>query len=429
MESYNSSDNAKVAPRRANARGRGTEGEASMQSQSTARTRAKRAKHPEGIEVRHRKHCASHDGRRCSCEPTYSPVVVLGRANGKRQRTRGGPFSTLAAAVAWRNETLVAIDKGKLRAQSPISVREAAHRFVQGAETGAIRNRSGDTYKPSALRGVEEAFRLRLVPDFGARKLAEVQRADLQRLVGRMQASSKSPSTIRNTINAARALYRWAVRDDLVQHDPTDNLELPAVRGRRDRIASPLEADALLTALPETERPLWTTALYSGLRRGELRALDWSDVDFDRGVIHVERSWDNKAGEVPPKSEAGRRDVPIAEALRVVLLRHKLAQGRGGLGLAFGRSTTRPFNASTVQSRAQRAWAAAGLERLTPHECRHTYASLMIAAGVNAKTLSTYMGHANISITLDRYGHLMPGAEREAAAQLDAYLLASHAAS
>ena len=62
------------------------------------------------------------------------------------------------------------------------------------------------------------------------------------------------------------------------------------------------------------------------------------------------------------------------------------------------------------------------LKRITPHACRHTFASLMIAAGVNAKTLSTFMGHANISITLDRYGHLMPGSEAEAADLLDAYL-------
>jgi integrase len=66
----------------------------------------------------------------------------------------------------------------------------------------------------------------------------------------------------------------------------------------------------------------------------------------------------------------------------------------------------------------------AGLDRLTPHEGRHTFASLMIAAGVNAKALSTFMGHAKIGITLDRYGHLMPGSEDEAASLLDAYLTA-----
>ena len=63
-----------------------------------------------------------------------------------------------------------------------------------------------------------------------------------------------------------------------------------------------------------------------------------------------------------------------------------------------------------------------GLESITLHECRHTFASLMIAAGVNAKSLSTYVGHANIATTFDLYGHLMPGNESEAAALLDAYL-------
>ena len=79
------------------------------------------------------------------------------------------------------------------------------------------------------------------------------------------------------------------------------------------------------------------------------------------------------------------------------------------------------------QDETQGAWLKVSDEPMDPitlHECRHTFASLMIAAGVNAKALSTYMGHANISITLDRYGHLMPGNEEEAAGLLDAYLAA-----
>lgn len=75
-----------------------------------------------------------------------------------------------------------------------------------------------------------------------------------------------------------------------------------------------------------------------------------------------------------------------------------------------------------LRRHAAKAWEAAELETLGFHEARHTYASLNIAAGMNAKTLSTYMGHATISITLDRYGHLMPGNEAEARDLLDAYL-------
>jgi integrase len=91
-------------------------------------------------------------------------------------------------------------------------------------------------------------------------------------------------------------------------------------------------------------------------------------------------------------------------------------------GLVFGRADGAPFNPRSVDRRVGRAWTAAGLDPIGLHEARHTFASLMIAAGVNAKALSTYMGHANIAITFDRYGHLMPGNETEAAGLLDAYL-------
>ena len=74
------------------------------------------------------------------------------------------------------------------------------------------------------------------------------------------------------------------------------------------------------------------------------------------------------------------------------------------------------------QRRVNQKVRVSWLLRIRLHDCRHTFASLMIAAGVNAKALSTFMGHANISITLDRYGHLMPGAEDEAAGLMDAYL-------
>ncbi len=194
------------------------------------------------------------------------------------------------------------------------------------------------------------------------------------------------------------------------------------MRGRRERIARPEEAAELVAALPEADRALWATALYAGLRRGELQALRWQDVDFERGLVCVERGWDRVVGPIEPKSRAGRRRVPLAGGLRKQLLAHRLLQGRGGRGLAFGASAERAFDASTVVDRARRAWRRARREPITLHECRHTYAAFMIAAGVNAKALQTYMGHSSITVTLDRYGHLMPGSEAEAAGMLDAYL-------
>ena len=147
----------------------------------------------------------------------------------------------------------------------------------------------------------------------------------------------------------------------------------------------------------------------------------WEDVDLKAGQIHVSRSWDVSEGhDVGPKSAVGRRTVPIASRLKALLAAHRLA-GRTD-GLVFGENGTRAMSPAGSTARADAAWKAAGIERITLHEARHTYASLMIAAGVNAKALSTYMGHANIAITFDRYGHLMPGNEAQARGLAEAYL-------
>jgi integrase len=163
--------------------------------------------------------------------------------------------------------------------------------------------------------------------------------------------------------------------------------------------------------------------MYGGLRRGELMGLRIEDVDLAAGKLHVRRGWDVKDGETTTKSKKPRR-VPIAAVLRDYLDEHLIGLDwrEQPEGLVFGLTATVPFAPGVLTNRADNAWRNAGLERITLHECRHTFASLMIAAGANAKALSEYCGHANISITLDRYGHLMPGNEEQAAALLDAFL-------
>jgi integrase len=377
-----------------------------------------------GIEVRHARSCASRSGARCNCSPSYQANVWSSRDRTRIRKT----FPTLAAAKSWRAEATVALDRGAMRAPSATTVREAGEAWVAGARDGTIRNRSGDRYKPSVVRGYEASLRRRILPDLGARRLSDVRRSDLQDLADRMLAEGLDPSSVRNALMPLRVLFRRAVSRGEVAVNPCDRLQLPAVRGRRDRIASPAEAAQLIAAVPARDRAIWATALYGGLRRGELMALRWDDVDLEAGVIRVERSWDPKErSDVGTKSRGGRRRVPMAGSLRRHLLEHRLLAGSGE-GFVFGRSPALPFDYSSTRTRAIRAWRLAGLDPIGLHECRHTYASLMIAAGVNAKALSTYMGHASITITLDRYGHLMPGNESEAAELLETLLTRSEAA-
>jgi hypothetical protein len=154
----------------------------------------------------------------------------------------------------------------------------------------------------------------------------------------------------------------------------------------------------------------------------EARAgLDGGPIRIRVGVHTGEPGLDPpREGVIEPKSAAGRRRVPIVFALRGHIAAHRLARGSSG-GLFFG-EWEQPFNRGQLLLRAEKAWRRAGLGRIGLHEARHTCASIMIAAGVNLKALSSYLGHSSITITLDRYGHLLPGNEGEAVDLIDAYL-------
>ena len=376
-----------------------------------------------GIEVRHKKACASRRGARCNCDPTYQASVWSARESKRIRKT----FATLAEARAWRSETQTGVRRGTLRAPAHTTVVEAAEGLVAGMRSGRVRTRSGDRYKPSAIRSYEAALRDHVVPRLARTRLGDVQHRDVQRIADELLAEGRDPSTIRNALMPLRVIFRRAVEDGDVAINPCAHLRLPAVRGRRERIASPQEAERLLAALPARDRPVWATALYAGLRRGELMALRWDDVDLANGVIRVERAYDEKAHrEIEPKNRAGRRTIPIVGALRDILVEHKANQTRAD-ALVF--SGNAPFQPSNLWRRAQSAWKRAGVDPIGLHEARQTFASILFAAGVNAKAITTYMGHASIQTTYDLYGKLMPGSEAEAAALVDAYLTRADSAS
>jgi integrase len=116
-------------------------------------------------------------------------------------------------------------------------------------------------------------LKLRVLPELGARRLADVHRGDLQAFVRRMVGEGLAASTIHNSIMPLRAIFRLEIAEGRLAVNPTTGLQLPAVRPTRDRVADPEEAVRLVAALPVTERALWATALYAGLRRRELQGL------------------------------------------------------------------------------------------------------------------------------------------------------------
>ncbi len=383
-----------------------------------------RNKHPKrartletGIYLRHSSRCKGGFDGPCDCHPTYQAQVHSAKDRKPVRKT----FRTLAEARRWRHTAKERLRKGELSAPSSVLLRDAAEQWIRDAEAGIVRTRSGETYKPSAIRGYEAALRRYLIPELGNLRLSAITRKLVQELVDKLARTKMAPATVANSIAPLRVIYRQAIDREQIHSHPTERLRLPRDRRSRERIAEPREAEALLGALDERHRLIWAFALYTGLRKGELQALKWQNIDLEAGILKVEHSLDPKAGLVAPKSESGRRRVPIPEVLSPELVAHMARQSED-TEFVLANTKGKPFNASNVYRVSHRLWGTAGLTPLGFHEARHTYASFMIAAGVNAKALSTYMGHSSITVTIDRYGHLMPGNEKEAAKLLDAFV-------
>jgi integrase len=374
-----------------------------------------------GIVRRHSRGCPAADGGSCRCNAGWQASVYSPRDDKKIRKV----FRREAEARSWRAAAKRALDSGSLRAPTATTLREAAEAWLASVDAGEITNRSGHPFKPSTLRGYRRDLEEKVLPELGSRKLSAITTADLQVLVDRWQAEGNSASAVRNAVKPLQAIYRRARVREGLPVNPTHDLELPRARPREVEIVGPEVAARLLAAVPDEDRPIWATAIYAGLRYGELRALRWGALDFAAGTITVRESWDPKEGSIAPKSRASRRVAPMPGVLRDLLLEHRLRHPDAPDGaLVFGVGDE-PFQAEGLYRRADAAWKGAKLkDRLRLHQARHTYASFMIAAGVNAKALCSYMGHSSIKVTFDLYGHLMPGAEAEAASLLDAYLAA-----
>src|SRR2546426_11147458 len=145
---------------------------------------------PEGIVPRHQLQCRTRVGGHCNCRPTYQAQVWSSR-DGKTIRKT---FRTLADARAWRAQAKSALSLGAMRAPTRTTVQEAADAWLIAAKAGIVRTRSGEPYKPSALRAYEQVLRATVLPQVGHLKLSSVTRNVLQDLVDEMVGSGRSPS-------------------------------------------------------------------------------------------------------------------------------------------------------------------------------------------------------------------------------------------
>lgn len=240
----------------------------------------------------------------------------------------------------------------------------------------------------------------------------EAERARAEDRPPRHIRIGNSPKTVSNGIVVLCAMLGRAVEWGYLAVNPASNLRRPRDDRQAGELMHPLDADAVRALLEATDgqfaRTLVMTAVMTGMRRGEVLALTWGDVDWRRNRIHVRRSIGLNGQAKQPKTRRSVRAIALTPTLVSELRRHRLASSFSGEeDLIFASKRGTPLDGrNMVRELFDPAVRRAGLPRMRFHDLRHSFASLLIAQGAHPKYISEQLGHASAQITMDRYSHL-----------------------
>lgn len=274
--------------------------------------------------------------------------------------------------------------------------------------------------KKSTYRSYSDIVRLHLNPYFGKRYLHKITTADIQRFVSeKILKNNLNPKTVVNILIPLKEMFKHAVIWGYLKRDPSLHVKRPRVEHKEMDFLNPEEIRLFLKNVKSKYYALFMTAVMTGMRRGEILALQWGDIDWNSNQISVRRSL--YRGEfMTPKSRNSFRRIVMSPTLRQTLEQHRLFGKQSERDLIFSNSKGMAIDPDNLVNREfNSALDRAGLRRIRFHDLRHTYASLLISQGENIKFIQSQLGHASAKTTLDRYGHLMPNLENNAARRLD----------
>ncbi|MGZ4780520.1 MAG: tyrosine-type recombinase/integrase [Oryzihumus sp.] len=261
--------------------------------------------------------------------------------------------------------------------------------------------------RPGTRLGYAYIIKNRIVPTWGRVQLRHIEHGDVVTWVARMSQTGLSPSTIRHTFRVFSLMLDLAVKDNRLARNAPKGVRLPRAEPAEKRFLSHRQVQDLARECGEPYDLVILVLAYTGLRWGEMSGLRVGDVDLGRRRIAVNRAVTEVSGRIvvaTPKNYQ-RRSVPLPE---VVMDRmHDLVAGRDREEPLFaspqgGVLRNGNFRRNVFDAAASRA----GLAGLTPHELRHTAASLAVAAGASVKTVQRMLGHSSAAMTLDVYSGL-----------------------
>jgi integrase len=342
---------------------------------------------------------------------------------GQRRSRKIGDLKT-ARAVADKINAKITLGELDFEAEQTdgLTFREYSELWLEGYVREFL--------KPSTFERYTSILKKHVWPVLGIKPLSAISRKDVRQLLMGLSRKGLSPASIALVRDVISGPLGQALDDELIVSNPTTGI-MKRLRIRRDKRSSqaPLDAKEVANFLDTCRRhypawyPFYLTAFRTGMRLGELLGLKWGDIDFFGKFIHVRRSF--KLGRFStPKNGKTRRvdmsDMLIAglKALRTQAKKQALLAGGERADLLFHRDGI-PIAQNSVRNTFKQILAKAELRQIRFHDIRHTFASLLLSQGESPAYVKDQLGHHSIKMTVDVYGHLIPGANRGAVNRLD----------
>ena len=367
---------------------------------------------------------------------SWTIVVDVGRdpeTNGRKQISRAVKGTKREADSALR-EMLAALDNGTYVKPNRFTLGEWLVQWFEGYAKMQTSPRTQTAYW--------SVISQHLIPALGAIPLAQLQPHHVERFYarelaegGKKRRKALSATSVRFYHRILRQALEHGVKTGQVARNVALLVDPPRSTRPKITVLSPDEIPQFLDVASRTDLYVfYCLLLYTGLRLGEALALRWRRVDLLGAELQVtETIYRDKGRDVvkEPKTAHGRRAVDLPPSLAVLLREHKARQQALRLelghpltedGFVFAKVDGSPLNARTVSSSFHSLVRKEGLPRIRLHDLRHTHATLMLQANVHPKVVSERLGHANISITLDVYSHVLPGMQKAAAEAFDRIL-------
>jgi integrase len=380
--------------------------------------------------------------------------VVYFRVNGKQvwrtfsDREYGGSSGAREAAELYLAQSQAKRVRGEFRRPAKIRFADFAVEWLNVYAKPNVKVRTYEAY--------ETSLRVHLVPEFGDLYMSEISRRAIDSFIADWLAGGPgfrervrqardleakrardedrdprpvklgcSPGTISNALTPLREMLGHAVEWEYLTTNPALGVKRPRVERTEMHVFGPAEIRKLLEkAEGATARAMILTAVATGMRRGELLALRWGDVDWNSHRIWVRRNINRHGQFQEPKTRGSVRAIAMPDTLAATLREHRMAsRWKEADDLIFATEKGTPLDGQNFVRRVfDPALRRAGLPKIRFHDLRHSFASLLIAQGEHPKLISEQLGHASVQITLDRYGHLLPASYDSAGDRLEAAL-------